>query len=806
MAQLPRRFSRWRPAPLNVRLLCLLAAVSSAASAAEHASAADTGTADSGSMALTDASGFMAAGRGDDLYLEVSVNGRSGGLVHFVYRDGELWASAATLRRLAFVLPRDTADPVRLQSLPGLQVEYDRAHQSVTLIAPLALLDLSTSTLNTRDVSIPKSTSFPGVLLNYDLYGIHGEDGTSTASAYTELRAFAQNFLFSSTSLLQAAETADSSWQSHSVRLDTTLSQSFPEQMLTLSVGDTLTAATSWSQSTRIGGVQFGTNFALQPYRITTPMPQFFGQAALPSQLELYIDGVKQYTGNVPSGPFQLNTVPAINGAGTAQIVLTNALGQATSLSFPLYNTPQLLQKGLADWSVELGAVRENYGFESFDYGHDPMGSATWRYGLTNSLTLEAHAEGTSGLTEGGAGADWLLGRTGGVVSASMAASTNRGVSGSQFALGYNWTDGHFSFGLTGQRASDGYRDVASLYGAPLPLLMASGNIGYNTQALGSVGINYADLRYPQEPASRFGSLYWFRSLSSRVVANFTFTQDLDTARNRTIYLGVTVTLDSHTWAQASVQHQAGANVFTVNATEMVPQSGGLGWRAQAQQGAGADGGLAEIDYLGRYGQVQAGFSSLAGNGYAYGGATGSLVLMDDHLFATRQITNGFAVVSTDGIPNVPVKLENNSVGSTDSNGLLLVTPLNAYQNNKLSIDPLSLPADVRVANVDVNASPTNRAGTVADFGLAPVRAATVILTDAAGVPLPVGSRVRVFRHERDEPALVGYDGMVYLDDLDSHNVLDVDTPGGSCRVSVDYRAQPGSIPTIGPLRCWSSP
>ena len=66
--------------------------------------------------------------------------------------------------------------------------------------------------------------------------------------------------------------------------------------------------------------------------------------------------------------------------------------------------------------------------------------------------------------------------------------------------------DGHFSFGLTGQRASDGYRDVASLYGAPLPLLMASGNIAYNTQAIGSVGINYADLRYPQEPASRFGS------------------------------------------------------------------------------------------------------------------------------------------------------------------------------------------------------------------------------------------------------------------------------------------------------------
>ena len=100
---------------------------------------------------------------------------------------------------------------------------------------------------------------------------------------------------------------------------------------------------------------------------------------------------------------------------------------------------------------------------------------------------------------------------------------------------------------------------------------------------------------------------------------------------------------------------------------------------------------------------------------------------------------------------------------------------------------------------------PSRDVGTLANFGLAPVRAATVILIDAAGVPLPVGSRVRVFHHDRDAPALVGYDGMVYLDDLDSHNLLDVDTPAGRCHASVDYQAQPGSIPQIGPLHCSAS-
>src|SRR6185437_8183956 len=144
------------------------------------------------------------------------------------------------------------------------------------------------------------------------LYGTQSDGGTGSLSAFTELRAFSGSGVLSSTALSQMTH-GDGSWSSRSVRL-----------------GDTLTAATSWSRSTRIGGVQIGTNFSLQPYRITTPLPEFMGSATLPSQVELYVNGMKQYSGNVPAGPFQLNTVPGINGEGNAQVVLTNALGQVT--------------------------------------------------------------------------------------------------------------------------------------------------------------------------------------------------------------------------------------------------------------------------------------------------------------------------------------------------------------------------------------------------------------------------------------------------------------------------------------------
>ncbi|MEO8459449.1 MAG: fimbria/pilus outer membrane usher protein, partial [Dokdonella sp.] len=236
-------------------------------------------------------------------------------------------------------------------------------------------------------------------------------------------------------------------------------------------------------------------------------------------------------------------------------------------------------------------------------------------------------------------------------------------------------------------------------------------------------------------------------------------------------------------------------------ATRSIPSVGGFGWRAQAQAGGEATNGRAELDYLGRYGQVQAGVSDFNGSAAAYANVNGALVLMGRNVFASRTISNGFAVVSSDGIPNVPVRLENNPIGSTDSRGMLLVTPLNSYQNNKLSIDPMDLPADVRIDHVETVAAPKDRSGTMVRFGITPVRAASLILVDSDGKYLPLGSQARL-RDAPDESALVGFDGSLYLDTLGEHNVLDIDTPSGPCRVAFDYRNQGSDIPQIGPLTC----
>lgn len=796
MARRPRKRSRWPIALAESLLLPCLIATAPRAMAVDLDSGASTAD---GAVLSFGPAGAMASIEATDLYLDLTLNGMHRGLVHLGYRDGKLFASRQTLEQLGIALPADGPDPVRLDSLPGVQVSYDAQQQTATLTVPLKLLHLETNVINTRGRPTPHASASPGALVNYNLYGTHDTQGNATASAYTELRLFGGAGVLSSTGLTQASR-AEGDWHGHSVRLDTTWTRSFPEHLLTLAVGDTLTGGTSWSRPTRIGGVQIGTNFALQPYRVTAPLPQFLGQATLPSQVELYVEGMKQYTGQVPVGPFQLNAVPGINGAGNAQLVLTDALGRVTTVDFALYGAQQMLQQGLTDWSAGFGFVRQDYGLRSFSYARDAMASGSWRRGLTDQFTAGAHAEVTKGLANAGVGGDWLLG-TAGVLSGSVARSSDHGLGGSQLSLGYQWINNRFNFSAQGMRSSSGYRDVAALYGSPSPRMSASAQAGISTGTFGNFGISYVHLRYLDQ-TSRYASGYWYRSLGRMASLSLNLNQNLDDSRDRSVFLSFSLSLDDRTYLSTGLDHQGGGNMVDASITRSLPTEGGFGWRAQTQQGEGNRTGLAELDYLGRYGQALAGVTRFSGDSTVYAGGNGALVFMGGSTFAARSIYNGFALVSTDGIPDVPVKLENNPIGHTDEQGLLLVTPLNAYQNNKLSIDPMQLPADVRVGRVDVQATPTDRAGTLVSFGLKPIRAASVLLRDTAGKPLPLGSQVRV-RGQAGESVLVGFDGAAYLDTLDEHNVLDVSLPeGGSCSTGFEYRQQGNGIPQIGPLTC----
>ncbi len=774
---------------------------------------------------------------GETLYLQVTLNQTdTGRLLPFVLAQGRLGARASTLRGLGLrldgaridtarltpplivPLAADTAgerdDVIPLDSIDGLAVRYDAALQTVALDAPLAILDLDVTRLNSRkEEPTSVASSSPGLLLNYDLYTSRSKAAEDNSLA-TELRAFGLgNGVLENTAITRSRRVDDARRINRTVRLETRFDWTLPDSAITASVGDTISGSLGWTRGVRMGGVQIGRDFSLQPYRVTTPLPAFLGDAALPSSVELYVNGIRQYRGDVPAGPFQLATVPGITGAGNAQVVVTDAFGRTRSLDFPFYSTQQVLARGVSDWSVNLGQVREDYGVRSFSYANDVVGSASLRRGVTDGFTLETHGEAGGGLMQGGAGALWVLGRAG-VVNVSYAGSRRDGRRGQQRGFGYSWSNGRFNVSLDSLRSRGDYADVASLSGAAPPEISERAFAGAKLPRLGSVSLSYVRLRYGRDAFdgmfdSRYAGALWSRSYASRWSANVSINQNLDDSKDRLVYAGVSVSLDPRRQMSTSYQRTAGRDFGAVEVSQSVPgdgEAGGVGWRVQAQTGDDGDGGLAQLGWASRTGRYAVGIASVGGAEYGFGSASGSLVLMGGRVFASRDIPDAFAVVSTDGIAGVPVLLENRPLGVTDAHGMLLVTPLNAWQRNRLAIDPMQLGADLRIDRVDADVVPRDRSGTRVHFAIQRVRAAVVVLQDARGAALPVGSQVAVADDRGTFAATaraeVGYDGETYLENLGDRVRLRVTGPGLSCEASFDYPADAGPVPRVAPVSC----
>ncbi|MDR6890685.1 outer membrane usher protein [Variovorax sp. 3319] len=733
------------------------------------------------------------------LFLDTTVNGAHRGTVRFELRRDVLWVHAAELKRLGFNLSTSEAEMLRIDSLASMTVDFDASTQTIRLTAPIASLSLPTTVLAANEpVSAVAASGGSGVLLNYDFYVMQAAGTAPALSAFTEARAFSGDAVLSQTSLSRVPLDADGRGAQHR-RLDTTWSRSFQAEAVTLRVGDILTGSLPWTRTTRLGGVQLARNFALQPYRPTAPLPSYLGSAVLPSALELYVNGARQHMSQVPAGPFRLDGLPSLNASGSAQVVLTDVLGRTSAMTFPLYDVGKLLAEGLTDWSIEAGVVRQNYGLRSSDYGKDLVFSGIWRRGLTPSFTIEAHAEGTQALRMAGMGGVLQAGPLG-LISGSLSHSQHAGQSGTQATVAYSWMHDGLSASMSTSHVSRDFRDAASLHGASHARSTARATIGYGAPGIGNLSASMVHLHGREQDKSRLASFNWLLPLGRSLSMSIGVARDLSRRDGRSVSLNLSWDLDATRGINLGVHREGNRTYASADARSSEPSDGGWSWRMAASSG-GQDAGRAEIGHAGPYGRLSAGIGAVGKQNEGFLSASGSLLYMDGEVFASRRLDNSFAVVSTDGLAGVPVMLENRLVGKTDAHGKLLVAPLNSYQKNLLGIDPMQLPAAVRVDRTQVHAVPPDRGGAMVRFALPAPRAALVVLVDESASPLPAGTEVR--RDGSADPLVVGYDGELYIEGLQpAGNGLTADTPGGPCRATFALPPSAPGIPRVGPLRC----
>jgi outer membrane usher protein len=729
-----------------------------------------------------------------ELYLEVSLNGEVTGMVlRFTQGPRGLRSSVQNLRDLKLdpalfgLADRDEFD---LVAATGLTHRYDPAAQSVDLTVADALrAPTAVAARADRELAAPAGSS-RGALLNYQFYG-QGGAGSRIAGLH-ELRLFDDRGVFSSS----GTTTFRGEGRAYT-RFDTWWTRSDPGTLETVQVGDIVSNALTWSRAMRLGGIQWRKNFALRPDLVTYPVASIRGTALVPTAVSLYVNGMQQMNTEVPSGPFVIDQIGGLNGAGQASIVTRDALGRSIATTLPLYIDTRMMAPGLTDFSVEAGMLRRDYGTRSFSYASSPVASASARHGLNDTLTVEAHGEAGRGLVNLGAGALVKLGRAG-VVTASLSASAGR-ARGLQPALGYQYISSRFSVDLQTQRAGARYADLASGEGSPPPHRSDRASLNMSLPFGQSAGLSYIGYRVPGQEAARITALNWSSPLPGGAYASLGAWRDLDRREARGLSFSLSMSFGERMSASATTGRQQGQRSHNLALIRPADYGGGFGWAVQQGGIDTSRYAQGQLQYLGSAGQVTViGQHNGDRNGIAVD-ASGSLVLMDGVVAPARQVGAGFAMVST-GMAEVPVVHENRPLGRTNSRGYLLVPNLIPYTNNLLSIDTAALPVDARVPSTSQVAVPQRLAGVLVRFPVEQYAAATVILHDGAGKPLPAGTMVT-------DPAsgnrtVIGFDGVAFVDGLQARNRLLVGSGAARCEVAFAWHAAQGELAVIGPLAC----
>ena len=696
------------------------------------------------------------------LVLEVVMNGRPTGRVgEFVERGGVLYARPSDLTELGFALPPDIAarsEPIPLSALPSVRAQVNEARQTLevtvddTALRPTEIGGASSVRL------APLSAVAYGAVLNYDILGTFtGQQ--NIGGALLDMRAFSPFGLLQATGLANITPYAE---QKSLARLDTTYTYTDPDELRRWRIGDVVTGALAWSRAIRLGGGQLASDFGLRPDLITYPLPVISASTAVPSTVNVLVNGMRQYSGPVQPGPFAVQTLPVVTGAGEVAVMVQDALGRQTLVTMPFYTSTALLKPGLASYSLEAGAVRQNYGLPNDLYAGWAVNGSS-RYGLTDWLTLEGHVEATDGLELIGGGAAVQVG-TLGVVNTAVSGSTGHGGipaaagsdnNGGQVSVGFQRQSRSLSLGVSDTIATQGYRDIAAVNGSPMPRSTLTASLGFPLGDWGgSIGLAYvhqtSGTLLPGSIFARQGYSFPNSQHIDLVTASYSIPvagrasfyatgyKDINAAGSYGVALGLSFSLGASTSASVGGSLDKGRFSPSAQASKYAQEQNDYGYRLQDQEGIGAH-RSAEGEFLSSWGRVSAGVDQSAGQVAERAGASGALVWADGALFASDRINDSFAIVRTGGVADVPVLYENRPLGTTDSDGQLLVPSLLSYQNNHLSVDATKLPLDIDVGQTTTVVRPPDRSGVTVDFRIRKVNAALLKLQDANGKPVPIG-------------------------------------------------------------------
>ena len=707
-------------------------------------------------------------------------------MVELKWIDGELAILSESAETAGLPIAPGASGFIKLSDLEIANFAFDRVTQRLT-VKKFRRGD------GPNDVNVARRNYDPGErapllagIIDYNLSAtVSG--GKTQVGAYVAPRVTYGNFNLGSAFAFRSDPGANASKM---VRLDTTATLALPEKALVARAGDVITSGSDGQRAVRVGGIQIGTDYGLRPDIITNPLPQFAGQVAVPTSVDLIINDRRFQTSEIEAGDFRVHNIPMAAGRGEVAVVLRDELGRETVQTAQIYVAPDMLAKGHTEWGATMGWVRRRYGTISNDY-RDLVGTFFVRRGLSKSLSVGVSGEVGNGVWNVGGQAQATIAHLA-MVYGEVRYSHTSTASGTLFRGGVESMGRGVSARLEAVIPSAGYRDIAAQAGDGRVPRQLIGSVDFDLAQTTRFQLSATRVTRPAEPLrgrDRETTTVLRMAARHELSKRMTLTGDVSYRRNEgrgeiVAGLNLNVRFGPRSSATASVRHNrsekiAGQFSYFRPDTEI----GELGYAAHARLGKN-ERLAASVAYRAPFARFAADAEYAAGNLAARARVEGSLVIADNRVFARDRASDAYALVRTGNVGGVTVTHEHREVGKSDKGGRLLVTRVTPLVPMKFDVAPDKLPAEA-VARSTFRRMQASRGGVVlVDMDIEAYRSVLMRVVDEAGEPLDVGSTIVSLPSGREY--MVAFDGLVDFNGLSSDTAiaLGADT-GKGCQTAL---------------------
>ena len=183
-------------------------------------------------------------------------------------------------------------------------------------------------------------------------------------------------------------------------RQATRLSYDMPAEAVRITAGDLdLRPSGSFSVPPLLG-VAIEKSYAdLQPTRNIRPTSKRSFRLERPSEVRVLVNGVEARRLHLQPGEYDLNDLPLASGTNNIRLQIKDDFGKEEMVDFSILFNRTLLDPGISEWSVAGGTLAMP-GLGAPVYAEDaPVFSASYRQGISESLTAAASAQASEQTT-----------------------------------------------------------------------------------------------------------------------------------------------------------------------------------------------------------------------------------------------------------------------------------------------------------------------------------------------------------------------------------------------------------------------